>query len=178
VVAAVRKVSPHVTIREAARMPISAAPARPIDWLDVLLGHRTALDLVDEFVAARRGFRLDAQLAVAPIVATSARSDELPCPRLRPFCESFSRKATWARDIGLDLVFALHAVTKNLQVQLAHALIIVCPESSSVRTLKVGLRRLGATAQRPSFSWSALVLGSMATEITVSGKVIAPSAIG
>ncbi len=57
-------------------------------------------------------------------------------------------------------------------------LMIVWPDSSSVRTLKVGSSSASRDSATPIFSWSALVLGSMATEITVSGKVIAPSAIG
>jgi len=56
-------------------------------------------------------------------------------------------------------------------------LIIVCPESSSVRTLKVGSSSARRDNATPIFSWSALVLGSIATEITVSGKVIAPNAM-
>ena len=54
---------------------------------------------------------------------------------------------------------------------------IVCPDSSSVRTRNDGsscARRLSAM---PIFSWSALVLGSTATWITGSGKIIFSSVI-
>ena len=56
--------------------------------------------------------------------------------------------------------------------------ISVWPDSSFVRTWKVG----SSSARRPSatdiFSWSLLVFGSMATEITGSGNVIVSSRIG
>ena len=56
--------------------------------------------------------------------------------------------------------------------------ITVWPVSSSVRTWNVG----SSSASRPSatdiFSWSALVLGSIETCTTGSGKVIVSSTIG
>ena len=56
--------------------------------------------------------------------------------------------------------------------------ISVCPVSSLVATWKVG----SSSARRPSatdiFSWSALVLGSIATLITGSGNTIVSSLIG
>src|SRR5205814_1329658 len=49
---------------------------------------------------------------------------------------------------------------------------IVWPVSSSVWTLKVGSSSERRCSAMPSLSWSTLVLGSMATEMTGSGKVI------
>ena len=47
---------------------------------------------------------------------------------------------------------------------------IVWPVSSSVRTLKVGSSSAKRAKAMPIFSWSALVFGSTATEITGSGN--------
>ena len=55
---------------------------------------------------------------------------------------------------------------------------IVWPVSSSVRTWKVGSSSEREPSARPSLSWSALVLGSIATEITGSGNSMRSSTIG
>ena len=49
---------------------------------------------------------------------------------------------------------------------------IVWPVSSSDLTVKVGSSSESRWIAVPSFSWSPLVLGSMATSITGAGKVI------
>ena len=49
---------------------------------------------------------------------------------------------------------------------------IVWPVSSSVRTWKVGSSSASRWIAMPSFSWSPLVFGSMATEMTGAGKFI------
>ena len=49
---------------------------------------------------------------------------------------------------------------------------IVWPVSSSALTVKVGSSSDRRWIAVPSFSWSPLVLGSMATSITGAGKVI------
>ena len=49
---------------------------------------------------------------------------------------------------------------------------IVWPVSSSVRTWKVGSSSASRWIAVPSFSWSPLVFGSMATWMTGAGKVI------
>ncbi len=54
----------------------------------------------------------------------------------------------------------------------------VCPVSSSVRTRKVGSSSERRCSALPSLSWSPFVFGSIATEITGSGKVIDSSLIG
>ena len=82
-------------------------------------------------------------------------------------------------DVGADLELAHQAVDDDLEVQLAHAgddrlaglLVGADPEG------RILLRQLAA-APVASFSWSALVLGSMATEMTGSGKSIDSSRIG
>ncbi len=54
----------------------------------------------------------------------------------------------------------------------------VCPVSSSVRTWKVGSSSDRRCSPEPSLSWSAFVFGSIATEMTGSGKFIDSSRIG
>ena len=78
-------------------------------------------------------------------------------------------------DVGVDLELAPHAIDDDFQVQLAHAgddrlaglLVGVHAER------RVFLRQLASAM--PIFSWSALVLGSTATEITGSGNSIRSS---
>ena len=55
---------------------------------------------------------------------------------------------------------------------------MVWPVSSSVWTWKVGSSSDSALSALPSLSWSTLVLGSMATEITGSGNSMRSSTIG
>ena len=50
-------------------------------------------------------------------------------------------------------------------------LMMVWPVSGSVATRKVGSSCASFWSARPSFSWSALVLGSIATSMTGSGKI-------
>ena len=54
----------------------------------------------------------------------------------------------------------------------------VWPVSGSVWTRKVGSSCISLPSAMPSFSWSALVLGSIETAITGSGKLIASSTTG
>ena len=55
---------------------------------------------------------------------------------------------------------------------------MVWPVSSSCCTWKVGSSSASFWMAVDSFSWSPLVFGSMATEMTGSGKVIDSSTIG
>ena len=55
---------------------------------------------------------------------------------------------------------------------------IVWPVSSSVRTWKVGSSSARRWIAVPSFSWSHLVFGSIATEMTGAGNVIDSSTTG
>ena len=55
---------------------------------------------------------------------------------------------------------------------------MVWPVSSSCWTWKVGSSSRQLLDRVPSFSWSPLVFGSMATEMTGSGKVIDSSTTG
>ena len=52
------------------------------------------------------------------------------------------------------------------------------PVCSSVFTRKVGSSAISFCMPTPSFSWSALVFGSMASEMTGSGKIIFSRMIG
>jgi hypothetical protein len=55
---------------------------------------------------------------------------------------------------------------------------IVCPVSSSVRTRNEGSSVASFCSERPSFSWSALLFGSIAIEMTGSGNSIDSKMIG
>ena len=55
---------------------------------------------------------------------------------------------------------------------------IVWPVSSSVWTRNVGSSSESEPSALPSLSWSAFVLGSIATEMTGSGKIICSRMIG
>ena len=55
---------------------------------------------------------------------------------------------------------------------------MVWPVSSSVLTLKVGSSSESRWIAMPSFSWSPLVFGSMATSMTGAGNVIDSSTTG
>ena len=80
-------------------------------------------------------------------------------------------------DVRLDVEFALHAVDDDLKVQLAHA------GDDRLARLLVGTHaeRGSSCARRdramPIFSWSALVFGSTAIEMTGSGNVMRSSVI-
>ena len=56
--------------------------------------------------------------------------------------------------------------------------ITTCPVCSSVLTRNVGSSDISLASPTPSFSWSLLVLGSIASEITGSGKSIDSSTTG
>ncbi|GMA88024.1 hypothetical protein GCM10025868_32740 [Angustibacter aerolatus] len=76
-------------------------------------------------------------------------------------------------DVRLDLELAPHAVDEDVEVELAHAL------DDGLAGLLVLLHLEGRVllgepsgSRCPGFSWSPFVFGSMATEMTGSGKVI------
>ena len=81
-------------------------------------------------------------------------------------------------DVGLDLELPPHAVDQHLEVQLAHA------GDDGLAGLLVGPTwKVGSSSARrwiavPSFSWSLLVLGSIATLMTGAGNVIDSSTTG
>ena len=56
--------------------------------------------------------------------------------------------------------------------------IFVCPVSLSVSTRNVGSSDISFARPLPSFSWSALVFGSTASEMTGAGKLIDSSTTG
>ncbi len=84
------------------------------------LRHRAALDLVDELVARPGCVGLDAQPAV-PVVARPARLPNVLALGLGLLADRLAEGHLRLADIGLDPVLALHAIHKNLKVQLAHA---------------------------------------------------------
>ena len=75
-------------------------------------------------------------------------------------------------DVGFDLEFAAHAVHQDVQVKLAHT----ADDGLAGLMVLADLERrifLGQLLDgQESFSWSLLVLGSMATWMTGSGNVI------
>ena len=83
-------------------------------------------------------------------------------------------------DVGLDLELAVHAIDDDLEVELAHPADDASARSPrSVWTRKVGiLDRPAAASAMPIRSWSALVLGSIACEITGVANCIRSSRIG
>src|ERR1700754_300427 len=90
-----------------------------IDRLDVLLGNRSALDVVAELVTLARLIRADANLGVTVVTRTTSLTDVLTL--------SFSVRANRLAicnlrftDVRLNLILAHHAVDDDLKVQLAH----------------------------------------------------------
>ena len=81
-------------------------------------------------------------------------------------------------DGRLDVELALQAVDDDLEVQLAHA------GDDHLAGLLVGVHAEGRVFRHqllsatPSFSWSAFVFGSIASEMTGSGNVIDSRTIG
>ena len=70
----------------------------------------------------------------------------------------------------LHAELAQHAVNQHFQVQLAHARDNGLPGLLVRRTRKVGSSSESLRRASPILSWSAVVFGSMATEMTGSGK--------
>src|SRR5665213_2494602 len=121
VVAAVVKRYLHVHDRVAGQYAqLERALHALVDGLDVFLGHRTALDLVDEFVARAGGVGLDAQFAM-PVVARAAGLANVLALGFSLLADGLAEGNLRLADIGLDLMLAPHAVDQNFQVQLAHA---------------------------------------------------------
>ena len=75
-------------------------------------------------------------------------------------------------DVRFHLELAPHAVDDDFEVQLAHARMMVCADSSSVDTRNEGSSFARRCSARLIFSWSACVFGSTATEMTGIGMVI------
>ena len=96
-----------------------------------------------------------------------------PCDLLDPLADRLAVGDLRPADVGVDLELAQHAVDDHLEVELAHAV------DQGLAGLLVGLDLEGRVllgepreARSPSFSWSALVFGSIATAITGSGNSI------
>jgi hypothetical protein len=81
-------------------------------------------------------------------------------------------------DVRLDLELAAHAVHQDVQVELTHAGDLVWPVSSLRLTRNVGSSSASFWMAVESFSWSPLVFGSIATEMTGSGNVIDSRTMG
>ena len=92
-----------------------------VDRLDVLLGNRAALDVVDELVIpcpARSGsMRI---LSVTVVARTTGLADVLAFG-LGGRANRLAVRHLRLTDVGFDLVLAHHAIDDDLKVQLAHA---------------------------------------------------------
>src|SRR6185437_2682866 len=64
--------------------------------------------------------RLDAQFAMSVVARTTGLANVLTF-RLRRLANGFTERNLGLADVGFNLVLALHAVDKNLEMQLAHA---------------------------------------------------------
>jgi hypothetical protein len=147
-----------------------------LDRLDELPGDDAADDLVVEH-EVRLGGRPHVDLGVAVLAAAAG------LPHVAALAVGLRRDRLLVgdlrlADVGADVELAQQAVGDDLEVQLAHAEISVWPVSLSVWTRKVGSSCISLPSAMPSFSWSALVLGSIDTAITGSGKFIASSTTG
>ena len=107
------------------------------------------------------------------------RSGGRSCPRSSPqACRRLAIGDLRAADVRVDRELAQEPVDDDLEVQLAHPAMSVWPVSSSVPTRKVGSSSASRWSAVASLSWSAFVVGSIATEMTGSGKSIDSSRIG
>jgi hypothetical protein len=145
-----------------------------VDRRDVLARDTTTGDLVLELVDLAFGGVRAARSRSAPWrTGPTHRSASCGCSRTsRPLADRLAVGHLRLADVGLDLELATHAVDEDVEVQLAHAGddglagLLVCS------TWKVGSSSASFWIAVPSFSWSPLVLGSMATWMTGLGKVI------
>ena len=145
---------------------------RPSSPPGELARHHAALDGIDELEALALLLRLDLELDVAVLALAAGLAHELAFDvfdRRR----IVSRYATW----GLPTL----ASTPNSRFMRSTMIsrcsspmpeMMVWPDSSSVRTRSDGSSCARRPRATPIFSWSALVLGSTACEITGSGNSI------
>ncbi len=134
-------------------------------------------DVVLELVALAR-LRFDAQLG-AGILAAAAGLLAVRVIVLGLSADGLAISYLRLADIGADTELALHAVDDDFQVQLAHTGDDGLPRFRvGIDTRSVGSSCTSFWIAMPSFSWSALVFGSIASWITGSGKMIDSSATG
>src|SRR5690606_5474396 len=88
---------------------------------DELARHHTALDGVDELVAAARfqGFELEHDVAV--LAATAGLLDELAFDFFAGLADGFAVGHLGFADVGFDAEFTTHPVDQHFEVQFAHA---------------------------------------------------------
>ena len=140
-----------------------------VDGRNVFARHDAADDLVDELVAGARLLRLDAQHDVAVLAAAAGLAHELAF-LLDRFANRLAVGDLRLADVGLDLELARMRSTMMSRCSSPMPEMIVCPDSSSVCTRNDGSSFASFCSAMPIFSWSALVFGSTATEITGSGN--------
>ena len=116
-------------------------------------------------------------LGVSVLTATAGLADVLAF-RFGVLANGLAIRHLRLADVGLDFVLAHHAVDDDFQMQLAHA------ADDGLSAVGIGVNFEGGiflgqpASAMPIFSWSALVLGSTATEITGTANVMDSSAIG
>ena len=140
------------------------------------LGIRAAHDLVHEDKARAALHGLQLQPDVAILAVTAGLPDEAALGLARPG----DRLAVG--HLGLPMLASTlnsrsmrSTITSRCSSPMPE--ITVWPVSWSVRTLKVGILFRQALQGLPILSWSALVFGSTATEITGSGNLMVSSRI-
>ena len=148
------------------------------DRRDEIARDRAALGGVDELKAAALLQRLDSQVDHAELSVTAALADETAFG-LRGLANGLAVGDLRLADVGVDFEFAQQAIDDDLQVQFAH------PGNQRLAGFAVDADAEGRVlvrellpATRPSRSWSALVLGSIAIWMTGSGNSIDSSTIG
>ena len=134
--------------------------------------------LLIELVAAALRFGLHVDDGVAVLAAAARLADELGRGCLHGLRIGLAVGHLRPADVGVDLELAHQPVDDDLQVQLAHAgddrLAGLLVGAHAERGVLLGQPRSAAV----SFSWSALVFGSMATSMTGSGKSMLSSSTG
>src|SRR5205807_10192008 len=88
--------------------------------LDEFLRDRSTGDVIDELVAFTRLVRFEDDLGVT-VLALAAGLANVLAFRLGALANSLAIRHLRLTDIGLNLVFAHHAINDDLQMQLAHA---------------------------------------------------------
>src|SRR5690606_31899511 len=87
---------------------------------DVFARHHTALDGVDELVAAARRQRLELEHDVTVLAATARLLDELAFDFFAGLANGFAVGHLGFAHVGFHTEFTAHAVDQHFEVKLAH----------------------------------------------------------
>ena len=146
---------------------------------DVFARNHAALDGVDELEAAARGQGFELENHVTVLAAAAGLLGELALGVFDNRADRFAVGNLGLADLGFNTEFATHAVDDDFEVKLAHT------GDDGLAGFFVGAHAEGRIFAEPDessasaiFSWSALVLGSTACEITGSGNSMRSRMIG